>query len=57
LPGGGSIHYARISPGTGYADAVYETTASPTRFYKSRIAWDGAHFFLFGKHAGHSHEG
>jgi len=46
LPDGGAIHYTRISPGTSYADAVYETSVSPTRFYKSRIAWDGAHFFL-----------
>ena len=46
LPDGGSIHYTRISPGTSFTDAVYETTVSPTRFYKSRIAWDGAHFFL-----------
>lgn len=46
LPDGGSIHFTRISPGTSFADAVYETSASPTRFYKSRIAWDGVQFFL-----------
>jgi hypothetical protein len=46
FPDGGSIHYVRISPGTSFADAVMETTATPTRFYKSRIAWNGAQFYL-----------
>jgi hypothetical protein len=41
LPDGGRVHYDRISPGTGYADAVYEHTSSPTRYSKSRIAIDG----------------
>ncbi|SMF56459.1 RHS repeat-associated core domain-containing protein [Pseudogulbenkiania subflava] len=41
LPDGGRIHYVRISAGTSYADAVYEHTATPTRFYKSRLAWNG----------------
>jgi RHS repeat-associated protein len=41
LPDGGRIHYDRISPGTSYEDAVYENTASPTSFYKTRIAWNG----------------
>jgi RHS repeat-associated protein len=39
LPDGGRVHYERISPGTGYVDAVYEHTATPTRFYKSTIRW------------------
>ena len=41
LPDGGRIHYDRISPGTSYEDAVYENTASPTSFHKTRIAWNG----------------
>jgi RHS repeat-associated protein len=41
LPDGGRVHYTRVSSGTGYADAVYEHTATPTRYYKSRIAWNG----------------
>jgi len=39
LPDGGRIHYVRISPGTGYTDAVYEHTTTPSAFYKSRISW------------------
>jgi RHS repeat-associated protein len=42
LPDGGRVHYTRISPGTGYSDAVFEHTASPTRFYKSRIVYNGS---------------
>lgn len=41
LPDGGRIHYVRISPGTGFVDAIYEHTATPTAFYKSRLAWNG----------------
>jgi len=41
LPDGRRIHYIRISPGTGFENAVYEHTATPTRFYKSQIAWNG----------------
>lgn len=39
---GGSerIRYTRITPGTGFADAVMEHTATPTEYYKSRIAWN-----------------
>jgi RHS repeat-associated protein len=42
LPDGGRIHYDRISPGTSYADAVYENTTGPAEFFKSRITWNGA---------------
>ena len=42
LPDSNRIHYERISPGTGFTDAVYEHTESPTVFYKSRISWNGA---------------
>ena len=41
LPDGGRIHFVRISPGTSFADAVFEHTATPTAFYKSRMAWNG----------------
>jgi YD repeat-containing protein len=41
LPDGGRIHYDRISPGTSWADAIYENTTGPAGFYKSRINWNG----------------
>jgi|GEM_PF-2429688 len=41
-PDGGRVHYLRTSPGTGVATAVFESTATPTRFYKSRIARNGS---------------
>jgi YD repeat-containing protein len=41
LAGGEPIHYDRISPGTGYADGVFEHTSTATAFYKSRITWNG----------------
>ncbi len=40
LPGFSPIHYVRISPGTGFADAVFQTTI-PGTFYLSTIAWNG----------------
>src|SRR5439155_7857915 len=40
LPDGGRVHYVRISPGTGASDAILEHTATPTRFYKSRVTWN-----------------
>ncbi|TMG65960.1 MAG: RHS repeat protein [Chloroflexi bacterium] len=46
LPNGGRVHYVRISPGTGWTDAVFEHTASPTAFYKSRIVWNGTGWTL-----------
>jgi RHS repeat-associated protein len=39
LPTGTKIHYVRTSPGTGWIDAVFEHTATPTAFYKSVITW------------------
>lgn len=39
LPDGGRVHYKRISSGTGFLDAVYQTT-SPTIFYGSTISWN-----------------
>jgi RHS repeat-associated protein len=40
LADGGRLHYVRISAGTGFIDAVYEHTETPTPFYKSRISWN-----------------
>ncbi|HUY81515.1 MAG TPA: DUF6531 domain-containing protein [Acidobacteriaceae bacterium] len=41
LADGESVYYERVSPGTGYADAVYQHTETSTRFYKSTINWNG----------------
>jgi YD repeat-containing protein len=41
MPDGGRIHYVRTSPGSGQDGAVFEHTASPTRFYKSQLAYIG----------------
>jgi RHS repeat-associated protein len=47
LPDGAKIHYVRISPGGGFASAVFQhvetatTSGTPTSFYKSLIAWNG----------------
>jgi hypothetical protein len=41
LPTGKRIHYVRTSGGTGFEDAVFEHTASPTAFFKSVIDWNG----------------
>lgn len=41
LPDGGRIHYVRTSPGTGFIDAVFEHTTTPTKFYKSVITFNG----------------
>jgi RHS repeat-associated protein len=40
LPDGGRVHFDRISPGTSYNDAVYESL-SPTIFYKAQLTWNG----------------
>lgn len=49
LPDGGRIHYVRTSgcqannnPCTSYTDAVFESTSTPTAFYKSKITFAGA---------------
>jgi RHS repeat-associated protein len=39
MPDGARVHYVRTSPGTGFADAVFESTSTPGPFYKSTIAW------------------
>ncbi len=41
MPDGDAIHYNRISEGTGYADAVYEHTATTTPFLHSTFRWNG----------------
>jgi RHS repeat-associated protein len=41
LPDGGRVHYIRTSPGNGFIDAVFEHTATPSAFYKSRITYNG----------------
>ncbi len=41
LPDGGRVHYVRTSPGTGWSDAIFEHTGSPSAFYKSHIVWNG----------------
>lgn len=35
------LSFKRISPGTGFADAVYLHTETSTRFYGATIAWNG----------------
>ena len=41
LEDGDFLYFKRISPGSGFADAVYLHTETSTRFYKSTIAWNG----------------
>lgn len=41
LPGFGPINYVRVSPGTGFADAVFQAQTTPSLFYQSKIAWNG----------------
>jgi YD repeat-containing protein len=41
LPDGTTIHYGRVNPGTGYADAVYANTTSRTLFRDSQFKWNG----------------
>ncbi len=40
LPDGGRIHYIRVSPGTGWTDAVYQATGTSSEFYGSTISWN-----------------
>jgi YD repeat-containing protein len=41
LPDGDFLHCARISKGTGYADAVYQHDETSSSFYKAVTRWDG----------------
>jgi RHS repeat-associated protein len=45
-PAGGRIHYIRVSPGTGFADAVFTTTAAPGPYFNSSIFWNGTSWTL-----------
>lgn len=40
MPDGGRVRFNRISPGTSYSDAVYESLA-PNEFYKALLSWNG----------------
>lgn len=46
MPDGGRVHYVRTSPGNGIPDAVYSTTTTAGKFYKSTIRWHGAGWTL-----------
>lgn len=41
LEDGNSVHFPRISRGTGFADAVYEYSSTASEFFGGRIAWNG----------------
>ena len=41
LPDGQSVHYQRISPGTGFADAIFGADSSSRIFANSRVNWNG----------------
>ncbi|HEX6291760.1 MAG TPA: RHS repeat-associated core domain-containing protein [Herpetosiphonaceae bacterium] len=41
LPDGGRVHYLRISPGTGWTDAVFEHVGSTSKYHKSIVRWNG----------------
>jgi YD repeat-containing protein len=38
---GDFLYFKRISPGTGFADAVYQQTETSGNFYKATINWNG----------------
>ena len=45
LPGGSKVHFVRTSPGSGWSDAVFEPTDTPSQFHGSKIVsnngqWD-----------------
>jgi RHS repeat-associated protein len=46
LPDGSTIDYTRTSAGTGWTDAVYTATGTPTEFYGSTIRWNGSGWTL-----------
>jgi YD repeat-containing protein len=46
LEDGDFLYFKRVSPGTGYADAVYQHIETSTRFYKSTINWNGDGWIL-----------
>ena len=46
LPDGGRIHFVRTSTGTGFSDAVYTHTATPTEYYGAVITYVGGKWKL-----------
>ena len=46
LEDGNRVHYIRKNPGTGYQDAVYVNTSSPTGFLNSEMRWDAGKWKL-----------
>lgn len=46
LPDGGRVHYDRISPGTGFSDAVYEHTETASIYFKTQIRYVGGRWHL-----------
>src|SRR5215471_11493677 len=40
LADGTQVKYSRISPGTSFANGVFEDRADPTEFFGSRISWN-----------------
>ncbi len=42
LPDGGRVHYVRTSPGTSWAEAVYEPIGASGSFDGSTISWNGS---------------
>src|SRR5579862_9703448 len=46
LEDGSRIHYTRVSPGTGYAGAVFEHQTTPGRFLHSRLSWHGGRWLI-----------
>jgi YD repeat-containing protein len=41
LPDRQDIHFQRVSPGTSYDDAIFESTSEDSTFSRSRVAWNG----------------
>jgi RHS repeat-associated protein len=41
LPNGAMIHYTRTSPGTGFADAIFTASPTPTEYAESQMLWNG----------------
>jgi YD repeat-containing protein len=41
LPDRETIHFQRVSPGTSYYDAIFESTSDDPTFSRSRVAWNG----------------
>jgi RHS repeat-associated protein len=41
LPNGSEIHYARTSPGTSFADAIFTASGAPTSYVGSTVSFNG----------------